>query len=288
MYREFTKYFEQPWDLDVYNSGKDEAPSHDTIMNNSMVLLDAVKNNKFDKVLNIVTKQDSRSYDINIHGENLWTPLHFACWIGNLMIVNLLYYNQADLNSSARNSITPIMVCCLKGNSKLLLHLLQLKADFRVTDSSGNCLLHYAARSGNSDCLRILLQKTDLDIYSKNIEGKAPVEMIQNEAQRDVVIEYSKKSAEKEEENCIKITSVDNENFLILNGQKKVIQSYGPACKEPGSQLGGEEVGPRDFLIHASLGKGAFGEVYLVERKSTGMLYAMKVLYKSKIIRNTS
>jgi serine/threonine protein kinase len=36
--------------------------------------------------------------------------------------------------------------------------------------------------------------------------------------------------------------------------------------------------------VHGLIGKGSFGEVYLVEKKSNKMLYAMKVLHKSKIL----
>lgn len=38
-----------------------------------------------------------------------------------------------------------------------------------------------------------------------------------------------------------------------------------------------------DFLVIQQLGKGSFGEVFLVQRKTTNNLYAMKVLRKQKI-----
>jgi len=44
-----------------------------------------------------------------------------------------------------------------------------------------------------------------------------------------------------------------------------------------------EKIGPHSFTVHSLLGKGSFGEVYLVEKKGTGMYYAMKVLDKSKV-----
>ena len=38
--------------------------------------------------------------------------------------------------------------------------------------------------------------------------------------------------------------------------------------------------------MHGLIGKGSFGEVYLVEKKNTRQLHAMKVLHKSKIMSN--
>lgn len=45
-----------------------------------------------------------------------------------------------------------------------------------------------------------------------------------------------------------------------------------------------EKVYPTSFICHALLGKGSFGEVYLVEKINSKVLYAMKVLSKDKIM----
>lgn len=41
----------------------------------------------------------------------------------------------------------------------------------------------------------------------------------------------------------------------------------------------------KDFNIIERLGKGSFGSVYLVEKKSNTSIYAMKVLEKEKILK---
>ena len=45
-----------------------------------------------------------------------------------------------------------------------------------------------------------------------------------------------------------------------------------------------ETIGPKSFVPIMMLGKGSFGEVYLVQKKSNKMFYAMKVLQKDKLM----
>ena len=45
-----------------------------------------------------------------------------------------------------------------------------------------------------------------------------------------------------------------------------------------------EEINVNSFTPLELLGKGSFGEVYLVRKNSTGILYAMKILNKNRIM----
>lgn len=45
-----------------------------------------------------------------------------------------------------------------------------------------------------------------------------------------------------------------------------------------------DKIGPYSFEPISLLGQGSFGEVYLVKKKDTGKLYAMKVLQKQRIM----
>ena len=46
-----------------------------------------------------------------------------------------------------------------------------------------------------------------------------------------------------------------------------------------------EKVSVDDFEICKVIGRGSFGKVYMVKKKSDGMIYAMKSLKKDQIIR---
>lgn len=51
-------------------------------------------------------------------------------------------------------------------------------------------------------------------------------------------------------------------------------------------RMGDERISPHHFEPMQVLGKGSFGEVYLVRKRSSGCFYAMKVQSKDKIISN--
>lgn len=249
-------------------------------------LLEEVKRSNFNGVLNILSKLEDPSLSVNVKGEYDWTPMHFACWTGHLNILNLLYYNQADVNAEAKGGITPVMVCCLKGNSKLTRHLVSLRANLEITDDKGNTALHFAARSGSLDCVLAILESQTVDILCKNVDGKAAIDLTKSHEVKEAILKALSATEETRYERCIQITSVKNENFFTISRDNGLTRTSDTESSSRSREV--DELGPKDFVIHAQIGKGSFGEVFLVERKATGALYAMKVLYKSTIKRKLS
>lgn len=254
----------------------------------SSLVIAAVKANLVDKVLNLVTKPPpGAKFDPNSRGDNEWSAMHYACWVGNLTMVNLLFYNQVNINGEARNGITPAMVACSRGHSKLLKHMVALKVDLHQVDSHGNNLFHYAAKSGSLECIKILLDARAPGLLDKNLDAKAPVDIAKTLESRDYLVYSAARIEDLSTDRHIRICSVNNENFCVadrLTTRKTTSRSEETDCSS--RSLETEEVGPKDFIIHALIGKGSFGEVFLVERRVTGVLYAMKVLYKSQISRS--
>ena len=41
-----------------------------------------------------------------------------------------------------------------------------------------------------------------------------------------------------------------------------------------------------DFILVKVIGRGAFGKVYMVKKRDTGKIYAMKTLKKEHILKN--
>lgn len=100
---------------------------------------------------------------------------------------------------------------------------------------------------------------------------KALKQKLANEAPRS-------KNAEKDSLDIYK--SIEIESF-------KKLKQVASTKIEPGSDVSKERrVNLTSFNIHSIIGKGSFGQVFLVEKKDTNMFYAMKVLPKQRVFKD--
>jgi len=80
-------------------------------------------------------------------------------------------------------------------------------------------------------------------------------------------------------------SSLDNLKFKTIKSADNCSEEHSSGSNlEHFSSYEEERIGPSSFICHALLGKGSFGEVYLVEKRDTKIFYAMKVLSKDKIM----
>ncbi len=61
---------------------------------------------------------------------------------------------------------------------------------------------------------------------------------------------------------------------------KQPEEGMSPELKKKSSSVGMQ---PSDFHIREKIGRGAYGDVYLVERKSNQQIFAMKQIQKRKL-----
>ena len=69
------------------------------------------------------------------------------------------------------------------------------------------------------------------------------------------------------------------------NEKKKMFQPY---KKEQRFQIKFKKsklIGPQDFTALRELGRGSFGQVYLVEKNDSGVLFAMKIMHKHEVVQ---
>ena len=81
----------------------------------------------------------------------------------------------------------------------------------------------------------------------------------------------------------IRMRNLSSENSCKILLKKTIGNSFLGSKTDEESKKASGQIGPDDFIAHQLLGQGSFGEVFLVEEKSTNELFAMKVLSKEKI-----
>ena len=214
--------------------------------------------------------------------------------------MNLLIFNEAEIDPLARNDLTPLMVVCTKGDKQISKILITAGANIVRKDGGGNSAFHYAAKSGNLDLIEYLAAFSVVNLKSKNNLGMTPYDLAQDKKARDFLETLENEAERSERETLIKIHTYRNENFAFLNNKMNLEFSQQDTTSAIHSHSSNtsysdltsmtdesEKAGPQNFLVHSLLGRGSFGEVYLVEKKDTGVFYAMKVLYKNKMISKT-
>lgn len=82
--------------------------------------------------------------------------------------------SRTDKDNQIIKNSTPLHLAVFYNKVASLILLLSLGADINAKDNDGNCALHLAIKHGNIDCVRILFDKSEKDIF--NNEGKLPID----------------------------------------------------------------------------------------------------------------
>ena len=258
-----------------------------------------------------VDKYSNFIADPNAVGLNNWTSLHMASAYGFTEICEILITRTQAINIDARTSIqrTPLHLATLHNHFSVVKLLVHNGADINLTDIENNTVLHYASMQGYSEIVEWILRKSPL--LPANNMGRTPVCLSLNYETYSIFLDYS-------EENAVDLPSTgyvrsvlyrtllhnsreDYTNKILAKLQQRINVKDAKAFHErpkfqPQSKqkkaaqekfvLPPSKVGPGDFKGISQLGRGSFGEVYLVEKIDTGEQYALKVLRKEKVLGN--
>lgn len=144
--------------------------------------------------------------------------------------------------------------------------LVKYKIDADAYDNDGNSALHFAAENGYKEIIHFLLESKCK--IMKNREGQTPIQDSCDESIKKVFYSHGfKEDGEYEQAG-----EASSGKGMVNKVERKMISSAGMKTD--------------DFIFHRLLGKGSFGEVFLVHKKDdeTKKLYAMKVLSKDKVM----
>jgi len=279
-------------------------------------LWDAAEAGNKKKVEDLIDKK-MQSYPAEINSKALddWTALHMSANAGHYDIVELLLNFGANIEAKTSMSRTPLHISCMRGHTHIIQLLVSRGADVNATDNDFCTPLHIASEHGFADVVIFLLDK-QAQVPPKNHAGLTCIDVANS-----VEIRKMFESRGLVNENTISgfgRTYMDDAllynsrldmigKLLMVGNMNSKLQKLKSNPGKPGANKneprfsnvrihnwgrndeakspdGNEKIGPQSFICHLMLGKGSFGEVFLVEKISNKKLYAMKVLRKDKIL----
>lgn len=292
------------------------------IRKSNEALWDASEDGNWEKAKNLLDKV-KQAYPAEINSKALddWTALHMASNNGHYKVVEVLISNDANIEAKTSMARTPLHLSCMRGHYNIIQLLVDYGSNINALDNDFNTPLHYASEHGFADVVTYLLDKRP-DVPIKNHAGLTCIDVansveirkifenrgLVNEntissfgrtyiddallynSRSDMIgrllmmgnmsqkIQQRKSLYEKDAKNEEKNKKPEGGRFSNV---KIHDWSKGEESKTQDNQ---EKIGPQSFNCHLMLGKGSFGEVYLVEKMSSKKLYAMKVLRKDRIL----
>lgn len=147
-------------------------------------------------------------------------PIHWACRKGHAAVVQVLLQAGVAVNAADFKGLTPLMTACMYGRTATAAYLLGMGALNHLTDINGDTALHWAAYKGHADlmrllmysgvelqktdnfgstplhlaclsgnmtCVRILCEKSNMDLEPRDKNGKTPIMLAQGHRHQDVV-----------------------------------------------------------------------------------------------------
>ena len=202
------------------------------------------------------------------------TALHIASAKGFLKVCETLldYGEKIEINGKNLDGRSPLHLACLNGFKDIALLLVRSGALVNSPDEQGNTPVHLAAVSGNLALVEWFITKSP-DLHLKNSSGKTPSDLTSNPSIKQILEKSSSPSP---------IFSL-SKSFDFLGMMHKINHLIRKSSNNEEFDTS-VKLTPNHFKPVQMLGKGSFGEVYLVEKKDSNKLYAMKILLKTKIM----
>lgn len=167
---------------------------------------------------------------------DMYTPLIYCTFIKDekwaLSVAQNLLEHGADLKKTDVNKLNPIHYCCAFGLESLL-NLFLNSIDFdlsRSLDSNGNNCMHYAIRSHNLNCVKLIIDKFKPNEMYKKIDLKNSLSLkpsqIEDEINFNSIIYFNYKFPGHDSLDLCRETLVNfiKEHHILRTVTKQIIQ----------------------------------------------------------------
>lgn len=115
------------------------------------------------------------------------TPLMTACMFGKFATAAFLLGSGALGHLTDINGDTALHWAAYKGHAELIKLLMYSGVDLQKPDYFGSTPLHLACLSGNISCVRILCEKSKIELEPRDKNGKTPLQLAKSHRHSEIV-----------------------------------------------------------------------------------------------------
>lgn len=149
------------------------------------------------ELVNYILSKTPKNLDIDEFIDDAgWTPIHVISSVGNISIFNQLMNHdpQPDLNLKTNTGTTCLHIAIGKNNYEIIKELIEnFKVNCRIKDKRGITPLHRAAAIGSFPITRLLVEKGKVNITATDSDGLTAIDEARLEGHQEIV-EYLEKS----------------------------------------------------------------------------------------------
>ncbi|CAD8047312.1 unnamed protein product [Paramecium primaurelia] len=254
---------------------------------------------------------------IDLPNKEFMTPLILAAIHGQEEVFMILMNAGADINYQDSLGNTSLHYAC-KNNQKSIVQLLLKRQSIQFKNNKENKTPDFYAvnediqqlfRNYNEDCKK-QQQKMNM-VQIQNTQNDVILKMFQNKrGQINSQQQQQQQTTQLSNQTPIQLTSYSCKNLINVNKQssspnnrtqqdikqerlnkinsthssKQQLTTTVSTNSDSIKNKEDDKIGPQQFQVIGLIGKGSFGEVYLVQKSN--QLYAMKVLHKNRIMKH--
>ncbi|XP_044728737.1 ankyrin repeat domain-containing protein 49 [Chrysoperla carnea] len=135
-------------------------------------ILWAAENDELDTLRTLLQKDRTL---VNVRDKDGYTPLHRACYSGNLKAIDILLEYGADIAAQTDMGWQPLHSACKWNHAECALRLLQHGADVNAKSEGGQTPLHIAGTHSHcKEILQVLLLHPDIQPDVLNVSKESP------------------------------------------------------------------------------------------------------------------
>lgn len=222
------------------------------------------------------------------------TPLHISALCGFPDVLDMLLQHGADINAMDNDGYTALHLAASLGHFTTVQRLLNYDPDFTLTNRMEKTSYDLSATPEIKALFETCFEQRDIhlnpDTYSRTCVGG----VFMHNSREDMITKILYKAFNRTDPQALRIcfersvvVKVSERSSSPLDSpstrESSFKQSVQTVLVEEEAKV--EPASLKDFTPICQLGRGSFGEVFLIRKNSSGEQFAMKLLRKDRIMR---